>query len=80
MSAVAVITTRRRSPRCSPAARFGRVAQGAVSVPDFLATVAVAAGLDPSYSLLTPIGRPIAVTDGGRPVAALLAPELTARL
>jgi hypothetical protein len=44
-----------------------------VRVPDVLATMAALLGLDPSYALLSPAGRPIAVTDGGSPIQALLA-------
>ena len=42
-------------------------------VPDLLATCAKLAGLDPSKEVLSPIGRPIAVTDGGTPIAEVLA-------
>ena len=30
-------------------------------------------GLDPAHTEMTPVGRPISVTDGGAPVRALLA-------
>jgi hypothetical protein len=29
-------------------------------------------GLDPAHSEMTPVGRPIAVTDGGSPIRALM--------
>ena len=29
--------------------------------------------LDPAHTEMTPIGRPISVTDGGRPIRALMA-------
>ena len=49
-----------------------KVIRDAMSVPDLMATVTTRLGLDPSESLMTPIGRPIALTDHGTPVAALL--------
>lgn len=53
-------------------AEGAKVVKDAVTVPNLLATVATALGLDPHESLLSPIGRPISVTDNGAPVAALL--------
>jgi arylsulfatase A-like enzyme len=47
--------------------------QNPVSVPDLFATVASALGMNPAKSLMTPVGRPIAITEQGTPVAALLA-------
>jgi uncharacterized protein (DUF1501 family) len=44
----------------------------ATSVPDLLATMATQLGLDPAYTAMTPVGRPISVTDGGTPIRALL--------
>jgi uncharacterized protein (DUF1501 family) len=41
-------------------------------VPDLLATMATLMGLDPAHSETTPAGRPIAVTEGGVPIAAVL--------
>jgi uncharacterized protein (DUF1501 family) len=48
------------------------VVAGAVSVPDLFATIADRVGIDPGKTFDTPLGRPIAITDRGRPVAALL--------
>jgi uncharacterized protein (DUF1501 family) len=42
-------------------------------VPDLLATCASLMGLDPHEEALSPVGRPIAVTDGGQPIAPALA-------
>ncbi|MGH7436198.1 MAG: DUF1501 domain-containing protein, partial [Polyangiaceae bacterium] len=38
----------------------------ATGVPDLIATMATAVGLDPGYTAATPAGRPISVSDGGR--------------
>lgn len=54
-------------------AEGARVVQNPVSVPDLFATVASALGMNPAKSLMTPVGRPIAITEQGTPVAALLA-------
>jgi uncharacterized protein (DUF1501 family) len=53
-------------------AEGAKVVKDAVTVPDLLATVATVLGFDPRESFLTPIGRPIAITENGTPVAALL--------
>ena len=42
------------------------------AVSDLLATLATLLGLSPSEELVSPIGRPIAMTDGGAPIAAAL--------
>ena len=44
---------------------------GPVGVPDFHATMYAALGIDPGKAL-DGAGRPVPVTDGGRPLAALL--------
>jgi hypothetical protein len=45
-----------------------------VSVPDFLATVAKALGIDPTKQSISNIGRPIRITDAGaRPIEGVLA-------
>lgn len=49
-----------------------RVVKDAVRVPDLMATIAAAMGLDPHDTAMSPAGRPIALTDGGNPVPALL--------
>ena len=48
------------------------VAGTAYGVPDLLATCATVLGLDPHEETATPVGRPIALTDGGRPISAAL--------
>lgn len=49
-----------------------KVAKDPVTVPNLLATVASQLGMNPGESFLTPIGRPIAITENGTPVAQLL--------
>jgi uncharacterized protein (DUF1501 family) len=52
----------------------GEKAVGATfGVPDLLATCATLLGLDPHEEAMSPIGRPIALTDGGQPIAAAIA-------
>jgi uncharacterized protein (DUF1501 family) len=48
------------------------VAGPTTSVPDLLATMATQLGLDPAHTEMTPVGRPISVTDSGTPIRALL--------
>lgn len=50
-----------------------KVVKDAVTVPNLLATVATLVGLDPADMAQSPAGRPIALTDGGAPVRALMA-------
>jgi uncharacterized protein (DUF1501 family) len=50
----------------------GRVVRDPVSVPDLLATIATTLGLDPDDTVTSPAGRPIALTEHGAPVKALL--------
>lgn len=49
-----------------------KVVKDAVTVPGLLATIATTLGLDPGDTLQSPAGRPIAMTDSGVPVRALL--------
>jgi hypothetical protein len=49
------------------------VAAHPVSVADFFATLTTCLGLDPTKIVDTPVGRPISLTDGGKPIADLLA-------
>jgi hypothetical protein len=42
------------------------------TVPELMATAATLLGIEPDKSFSTPLGRPIAVTDNGRPIAELL--------
>lgn len=48
------------------------VAGASHGVPDLLATCALLMGLDPREEVTTPVGRPIAITDGGNPIAAAI--------
>ncbi len=48
------------------------VAGTTYGVADLLATCARVLGLDPHEETMTPVGRPIAVTDGGHPISAAL--------
>jgi hypothetical protein len=41
-------------------------------VPDFLATILATLQIDPAHELMDG-NRPVPVTDGGRPIAALFA-------
>ena len=50
-----------------------KVTRDPVTVPNLAATVATVLGMDPAESFLTPIGRPISITDDGAPIRALLA-------
>lgn len=49
-----------------------KVASAAVTVPDLFATLAKALEIDPKAELMSPIGRPIAISDSGKAVDALL--------
>lgn len=48
------------------------IVEGAVSIPDFHATIHHSLGIDPSENLYDG-DRPVPITDGGRPIAALFA-------
>jgi uncharacterized protein (DUF1501 family) len=50
-----------------------KVVKDAVSVPNLMATFASLLGIDPNETVLSPIGRPIGMTDSGVPVASLIA-------
>jgi uncharacterized protein (DUF1501 family) len=50
----------------------GSVVGPTTGVADLLATMASLMGLDPAHSEMTPVGRPLSVTDGGRPIRAIL--------
>lgn len=52
--------------------RGDRVVRDPTTVADLHATVAAAMGLDPALTRVTPAGRPIALTDGGKPIAPLV--------
>ena len=47
------------------------VAESAVSIPDFHATICAALGVDPARKLVDDFKRPVPITDGGAPIAAL---------
>jgi hypothetical protein len=49
----------------------GKIIERPVSVPDFHATIHAAMGIDPAKNL-TAGSRPVPVTDGGKPIDALL--------
>jgi uncharacterized protein (DUF1501 family) len=49
-----------------------KVVNAVTGVPDLLATMASAAGLDPDHTETSPAGRPIAVTDGGQVIRDVL--------
>jgi hypothetical protein len=50
----------------------GKPVEHAVSVPDFHATIYAALGINPSKDLVSS-SRPVPITDGGKPIAALFA-------
>lgn len=54
-------------------AEGAKVVKDAVPVPNLLATVATALGLNPDDTVMSPAGRPISLTEHGVPVKALLA-------
>ena len=47
-----------------------KIVEHPVSVPDFHATIYAALGIDPTKDLHE-AGRPVPITDGGKPIAAL---------
>jgi uncharacterized protein (DUF1501 family) len=49
-----------------------RVVKDAVTVPNLLATLATPLGLSPDDTVMSPAGRPIALTENGVPVKSLL--------
>jgi hypothetical protein len=49
-----------------------KVVGAPLKIPDLMATFAVRLGLDPAKTLMTPLGRPLSITDSGKPFAALL--------
>lgn len=53
--------------------RGDNVVKDPVTLPNLLATCATLLGIDPDEKRITPIGRPISVTDSGKPIAALIA-------
>jgi uncharacterized protein (DUF1501 family) len=53
-------------------AEGAKVETDPVTVPNFFATIAALLGMDPTHEEMSPVGRPIAVSDGGTPVKALI--------
>ncbi len=49
------------------------VASQPVTVKNFFATVATLLSMDPGKEVMSPVGRPIAISDAGRPVEGLIA-------
>ena len=49
-----------------------RVVKDAVTVPNLLATIATPLGLSPDDTVMSPVGRPISLTENGQPIKALL--------
>lgn len=54
-------------------AEGARVVADGTSLPDLFATIVARLGLDPGATRTSPLGRPIAITDGGTPIARLSA-------
>jgi len=49
-----------------------KVARDPVTVPDYFATLATTLGMDPMKEAMSPVGRPIAISENGTPIAGLL--------
>ncbi len=49
-----------------------KVASDPVTVSDLFATIATLIGMDPKHEEMSPVGRPIAISDGGKPIPALI--------
>jgi uncharacterized protein (DUF1501 family) len=49
-----------------------RVARNAVTTPDFFATVATLMGIDPTRTAMSPVGRPISISDNGKVIKELI--------
>jgi len=54
-------------------AEGARVVDKPVAVPNYFATLAKLLGIDPAREMMSPVGRPIAVSDAGKPIDALIA-------
>jgi uncharacterized protein (DUF1501 family) len=50
-----------------------KVERDPVTVPDLFATIATLLGMDPRHEEMSPVGRPIAISDGGKPIKSLIA-------
>ena len=53
-------------------AEGAKVVTNPVTVPDYFATLATLLGMDPRHEEISPVGRPIAISDNGRPIAGLI--------
>ncbi len=47
-----------------------KIVENPVSTPDFHATIHAALGIDPGHEMMDS-SRPVPITDGGKPIAAL---------
>ncbi len=50
-----------------------KVVENPIAVPNFFATVSSLLGMNPEKSFMTPVGRPIAITELGKPIRDLMA-------
>lgn len=53
-------------------AEGAKVEKDPITVPNLFATIASLLGMNPSHEEMSPVGRPIAVSDGGTPIKALI--------
>lgn len=53
-------------------AEGAKVVSHPVTVPDYFATIAILLGMNPQREETSPVGRPIAISDNGNPIAGLL--------
>jgi uncharacterized protein (DUF1501 family) len=53
-------------------AEGAKVVDKPVTVPDYFATIATLLGMNPDKTFMTPVGRPIAITEKGKPVQELI--------
>ena len=49
-----------------------KVVRDPVTVQNYFATLAALLGIDPALEVMSPVGRPIAVSENGRPIAGLI--------
>jgi uncharacterized protein (DUF1501 family) len=56
----------------STSADGAKVERDPVTVPDLFATIATLLGIDPTREEMSPIGRPIAISDNGQPIKQLV--------
>jgi uncharacterized protein (DUF1501 family) len=50
-----------------------KVVSRPIAVAELMATATTLLGMDPDKEVMTPLGRPIALTDNGKPIAEILA-------